>query len=220
MKFILIFIIDFYISGINTFVPPPKAEVTANLVNNKIYFNGGWNGSSSSDFFFLDVSVPFTTNNIASMPWTDLSSIPGLIIRSGHAACMNGTNSNLIVYIGGIFVKETDWNFTSVFDITAQKWSIPVTSASGNLTYRELLFIHCISSGNRIYVYGGGNNVFSMLKLDVTNLVWSILPGLFAPLASEGYSATLLNDTFILYIGGGQGLRDANPDILYSSLDK
>ncbi|RIB17143.1 hypothetical protein C2G38_1455147 [Gigaspora rosea] len=133
MKFILIFIINFYIGGINAFVPLPRAEVTANLVNNKIYFHGGWNGSLSSDFFYLDVSVPFTTNDVASMPWTDLTSIPGLIIRSGHTACIHGTN---IFYIGGM--KETDLNFTSAFDVMAQKWSVPVTS--GNLTSTVRLY--------------------------------------------------------------------------------
>ncbi|CAG8813959.1 14981_t:CDS:1, partial [Racocetra fulgida] len=75
-----------------------------------------------------------------------------------------GTNNNLIVYIGGAFMKETDSNFTSVFDITTQIWSIPVTS--GNITSRQRLYIHCISSRNGIYVYGGNDNVFSMLKLD------------------------------------------------------
>ncbi|CAG8718901.1 22342_t:CDS:2, partial [Cetraspora pellucida] len=174
MKFGLIFMINFYICGINAFIPPPRAEVTATLVNNRIYFNGGWNGSSSSDVFFLDVSLPFTTNDIALMPWTDLSFIPGLIIRSGHTACMNGINNNLIVYIGGAFMKETDSNFTSVFDITTQKWSIPVTS--GNLTSIERIYIHCVSLGNGIYVYGGGDSVFSMMKLDVSNFVWSTLP--------------------------------------------
>ncbi|CAG8639365.1 11883_t:CDS:2, partial [Cetraspora pellucida] len=115
-------------------------------------------------------------------------------------------------------MKETDSNFTSVFDITTQKWSIPVTS--GNLTSIGRLYIHCVSLGNGIYVYGGGNSVFSMMKLDVSNFVWSTLPGIMAPLASEGYSATLLNNASILYIGGGQYLRTANPEFSYLSMDK
>ncbi|CAG8753395.1 33577_t:CDS:2 [Gigaspora margarita] len=199
--------------GIYAFVPPPRAEVTANLVNNRIYFNGGWNSSSSSDFFYLDVSVPFTTNNVASMPWTDLSSIPGLIIRSGHTACINGTN---IIYIGG-FMNETDPKFTSVFDVTIQKWSIPVTS--GNLIPIERHYIHCVSSRNGIYVYGGGDDVLSMIRLDVSNLIWTTFSGILAPLVPVGYSATLLNDTSILYIGGGTNLR-LGAKFSYLSLDK
>ncbi|CAG8804003.1 9740_t:CDS:2, partial [Gigaspora margarita] len=138
-------------------------EVTATLVNNRIYFNGGWNGSSSSDFFFLNVSVPFTTNSIASMPWTDLSLIPGLIIRSGHTACINETNKNLIIYIGRAFMIETDLNFTSVFDTTTQKWSMPEME----------------------YVYGGGDNALSMIKLDISSSIWTTLSGIMAPLATE-----------------------------------
>ncbi|CAG8749627.1 37574_t:CDS:2, partial [Gigaspora margarita] len=215
MKFILIFIINFYISGIYAFVPLPRAEVSANLINNRVYFNGGWNGTLSSDFFYLDVSVPFTTNNVASMPWTDLSSIPGLILRSGHAACINGTN---IFYIGGAFIKETDSNFTSAFDVTTQKWSMPVTS--GNLISIERHYIHCVSSRNGIYVYGGdGGGELSMIRLNVSNLIWSTFSGTLAPPTPVGYSATLLNDTSILYIGGGTNLR-FGAQFSYPSLDK
>ncbi|CAG8615609.1 6933_t:CDS:2 [Gigaspora margarita] len=214
MRFILIFIINFYIGGINAFVPLPRAEVTANLVNNRIYFNGGWNGSFSSDFFYLDVSAPFITNSIASMPWTDLSSIPNLTNRTAYAACINGTN---IFYIGGSFIKETDLSFTSAFDVTTQKWSTPVTS--GDLTSIERHFIHCVSSKNGIYVYGGWDDALSMIRLDVSNLIWSTFSGIMAPLVPVGYSATLLNDTSILYIGGGTNLR-LGAKFSYLSLDK
>ncbi|KAF0384721.1 galactose oxidase [Gigaspora margarita] len=214
MRFILLFIINCYIGGINAFVPLPRAEVTANLVNNRIYFNGGWNGSLSSDFFYLDVLAPFITNNITSMPWTDLSSIPNMAYRTAYAACINGTN---IIYIGGSLMKETDSNFISAFDVTTQKWSMPVTS--GNLTSIERHFIHCVSSRNKIYVYGGNDDVLSMIRLDVSNLIWSTFSGIMAPFVPVGYSATLLNDTSILYIGGGTNLR-SGAKFSYLSLDK
>ncbi|RIB04855.1 hypothetical protein C2G38_2148819 [Gigaspora rosea] len=148
------------------------------------------------------------------MPWTDLSSIPGLIIRTAHAACINGTN---IIYIGGSFMKETDSNFTSAFDVTTQKWSTLMTS--GNLTSIERHFINCVSSGNGIYVYGGNDDLFSMIRLNVSNLIWSTFSGIMVPFVPVGYSATLLNDTSILYIGGGTNLR-SGANFSYLSLDK
>ncbi|CAG8534503.1 9470_t:CDS:2 [Diversispora eburnea] len=185
-------------------------ESSVVLINNKVYFNGGWNRSYVDSFFYLDVSKPFTTSDVASMPWTDLSSITGRINRTGSTAC--GTNNNQIFYFGG---GEVD-NFTAIFDITAQQWSIPKMSENFIV---ERKFTQCVVSGDRMYIYGGYENLFSMVKLDVLNLAWSIFyPGLMAPIGLFGNGAILLNNTHILYIGGNSVRYGAT--ISYLLLDK
>ncbi|CAG8772780.1 23545_t:CDS:1, partial [Racocetra persica] len=116
------FYILIMINGVNMFTPPPRAEQAALLIDNKIYFNGGWNNLNInyvSDFFYLDISKPFSTNNIGLMPWTDLSSIAGRIMRTASTACI-GANKNQNIYfsVGAIAIGD---NFTSIFDITTQQ---------------------------------------------------------------------------------------------------
>ncbi|CAG8830311.1 7069_t:CDS:2, partial [Gigaspora margarita] len=161
---------------VNTFTPPPRAEQAAILINNRIYFNGGWNNIFVSDFFYLDVSEPFTT---ASMNWTDLSSISGRIMRTFSTACISEINKGQIIYFSGKDIA-TSGNFTAVERKSAQ----------------------CIASGNEIYIYSGYDDLFNMIKLDALNLKWSMYyPGLIASIGLLGYSATLLNNASILYMG-------------------
>ncbi|CAG8706971.1 30170_t:CDS:2, partial [Racocetra persica] len=62
---------------------------------------------------------------------------------------------------------------------------------------------------------------YNMLRLDTLNLIWAeVYSGIMAPAIPRGYSATLLNDTSILYIGGCINIRTINPIFTYNSLDK
>ncbi|CAG8831566.1 45314_t:CDS:1, partial [Gigaspora margarita] len=106
---------------INAFLTSPRSESAAILINNRIYFYGGWNiNTEVSDFFYLDVSISFT-NNITNMPWYDRSSIPGRISRSTFTACITGANKNQILYFGGRDDLTTIENFTSTFDTITQQ---------------------------------------------------------------------------------------------------
>ncbi|KAF0552267.1 kelch repeat protein [Gigaspora margarita] len=214
-SFIIIIIYFFIINGVNTFVPSPRAEQAALLVNNKIYVYGGVNERTKlSDFFYLDISSSFIINNITSMPWVNITPPTGLSVRTSSAACIYGKNKNQIVYIGGDAIVGD--NFTTVYDITTQQWSIPKTSASFT-SNRKL--IQCVVSEDDIYVYGGLENVYDMIKLDTLNLSWTeFSPGPVAPIGVQSYRAILLNNASILYIGGQPG-GDV-PTLPYSSFDK
>ncbi|KAF0552260.1 galactose oxidase [Gigaspora margarita] len=182
------------------------------LVNNKIYFYGGISEKTRlSDFFYLDVSTSFI---ITSMPWVNITPIMGLPMRTSSTACTYGEDKNRIIYIGGS--KIVGDNFTAIFDITNQQWSTPKTSK--NFTTNRLL-IQCVVSNNDIYVYGGLKNINDMIKLDALNLNWTeFSPGPVAPIGVQGYSATLINNSSILYIGGQPG-GDVQT-LPYSSFDK
>ncbi|CAG8498984.1 16921_t:CDS:2, partial [Gigaspora rosea] len=202
----------FIINGENAFVPSPRAEQAAVFVNNKIYFYGGVRKATRlSDFFYLDVSTSFI---ITSMPWVNNTPIMGLPMRIASTACTYGEDKNQIVYIGGVDMIGD--NFTTIFDITNQQWSTPKTSKNFTTDRR---FIQCVVSNNDIYVYGGFNNLNDMIKLDTLNLNWTeFSPGPVAPIGVEGYSATLINNISILYIGGQPG--DDVQTLPYSSFDK
>ncbi|RIB28965.1 hypothetical protein C2G38_2137058 [Gigaspora rosea] len=214
-SFVIIIIYFFIINGVNTFIPSPRAEQAALLVNNKIYVYGGVSEHTKlSDFFYLDISSSFFINNISSMPWVNITPSTGLSVRTSSTACIYGKNMNQIVYIGGDAIVGD--NFTTVYDITTQQWSIPKTSASFILN-RKL--IQCVVSEDDIYVYGGLENAYDMIKLDTLNLNWTeFSPGPVAPIGVQSYRAILLNNTFILYIGGQPG-GDV-PILPYSSFDK
>ncbi|RIB22820.1 hypothetical protein C2G38_2074521 [Gigaspora rosea] len=87
--------------NVSAFVPSGRGEHSTVLVNEKLYFLGGWSWGLSyamNQLFYLDVSRHFTMINIFSLPWTDLSSIPGLTNKTGAAASVDETT---IFYIGG-----------------------------------------------------------------------------------------------------------------------
>ncbi|CAG8706815.1 12681_t:CDS:1, partial [Dentiscutata heterogama] len=95
--------LNFYIINLSkciyAFVPQSRAEHNAILIDDKVYFLVRWfyDGSDGSHtnshyvsdaLFYLNVSIPFTLN-ISSMPWTDLSSLPGLINQTGASVCID-----------------------------------------------------------------------------------------------------------------------------------
>ncbi|CAG8779747.1 42862_t:CDS:2 [Gigaspora margarita] len=177
-----------------------KTEQAAILVNNKIYFYGGISERTNlSDFFYLDVSTSF---NITSISWVNITPIIGLPARTASTVCIYGKDTNKIIYIGGTNIVGD--NFTTVFDTTTQQWS-PL-KVSTNFTRR---LIQCVVSENDVYVFGGDPkhpNQGHIIKLDTVTIAWTELNPGPAPIGGvQSYSAILLNNATILYIGGKRG---------------
>ncbi|KAF0522633.1 galactose oxidase [Gigaspora margarita] len=196
----LIYLYYFIINGVNAFIPSPRAEQAAILVNNKIYFYGGISERTKfSDFFYLDVSTSF---NISSMFWVNITPIIGLPVRTASTVCIYGKDKDKIIYIGGTNIVGD--NFTTVFDTTTQQWS-PL-KVSTNFTRR---LIQCVVSENDVYVFGGDPNHPNkdhIIKLDTVTIAWTELNPGPAPIGGvQAYSAILLNNATILYIGGKRG---------------
>ena len=66
------------------FNPPELNRHSATLINNKLYIFGGNNLSeTTNEFFYLDVSAPFDTQNLA---WQDLANITNInsLLETGH----------------------------------------------------------------------------------------------------------------------------------------
>ncbi|CAG8514367.1 4421_t:CDS:2, partial [Cetraspora pellucida] len=187
---------------ISAFVPQQRAEHSAVLVAKKLYFQGGYdhtyNVYVNSQLFYLDVSNSFNTTNINLMPWTDLSSTPGLTNKTGATACVDG---GAIFYIGGTH----SGNLVSKFDTVLGQWNELNTYGSiptpGLIANEEIKFVQCVILGHKIYIYGG-YGVYQMNILDSLQLYWSRFSSALTYSGTQGYTATMLNDS-ILYMGGG-----------------
>ncbi|CAG8588549.1 15706_t:CDS:2 [Cetraspora pellucida] len=151
--------------------------------------------ASNNKLFYLDVSIPFTIYDESLMPWADLSSIVGAINRTSSSAYIDKTS---IFFIGGYYSVNSP--SINKFDTATQQWSTPSISGSIPLS-SNLKYAPCVSLGNKIYIYGGNASLSAMNKLNTSSLLWSILSYTITSSKTQGYSATLLNDS-ILYIGG------------------
>src|ERR1051326_8398248 len=99
--FYLFFIIYLFLE-IESFTPVGRIAHSSVLVENKLYFFGGIDGSFiSNEVFYLDVSRPF---NIQAPPWNDLTSSAGIPFKSSWAAASlsNINNEQTIYLFGGI----------------------------------------------------------------------------------------------------------------------
>src|ERR1051325_795587 len=80
------------------FKPGRRYWHTATLINGKLYILGGSGESVGKDFFYLDVSVPFNTQNLL---WQDLSSVNTVPSHYGAASVNGGVNNNTLFLYGG-----------------------------------------------------------------------------------------------------------------------
>ncbi|CAG8661985.1 19967_t:CDS:2 [Cetraspora pellucida] len=194
LKLIILLIYILYSSHkIAAYIPNARFGHTADLINNKIYFQGGTDGYAYfSDFFYLDISKPFDLYNTSSMPWTDISFLTSSQ-RSTGASC--NVKNQSIFFIGGNTLVN---NLVEKYDILTQQWTIP--NIIGNVSM-SLNGVQCIVSGDMIYVFSG-NAENKMTILNTSSLTLSSLSYAGAPAALVRYSATLLPNGDIFYIGG------------------
>ena len=87
------------LAGINcqtALKPKRRSGHTATLINNKLYILSGASEGGEKDFFYLDVSVPFNTQNLL---WRDLSSVNTVPSHFGAASVNGGANNKYIILI-------------------------------------------------------------------------------------------------------------------------
>ena len=178
---------------------------TATLIDNKLYILGGYNGTNltngflTNDFFYLDVSIQFNTQ---SLSWKDLSSINIVPEHYLATSVKGGANNNTLFLYGGL--SNTTMALVYTFDPRTNLWSIP--NITGNIPDRKFDLTGIIDYNGRMYLWGGidmvtGNYTNGMLILDTINLSLSNGNINGAPIPSGGYSATLLPDNRIIYMG-------------------
>src|SRR5436190_11667387 len=92
------------------FKPDSRTTHTATLINNKLYILGGVASNDTQPkgaFFYLDVSVPFNTNELK---WNDLSATTKNILPPNDysAAVKGGANNDTLFLYGGQSVNAAD----------------------------------------------------------------------------------------------------------------
>ncbi|EXX73432.1 Kel2p [Rhizophagus irregularis DAOM 197198w] len=177
---------------------------TATLIDNKLYILGGRleNETSAKDFFYLDVSVPFNTQELS---WQDLSNINMVPPHDSATSVKGGANNNTLFLYGG---HTTDQNMALVYTFDSQSiiWDIPKITGINMTKKRGLKGI--IDYNGKFYLWSGeydvnGTYVINdMLILDTLNLNCKKGSLVNAPIPRSEYSATLLPDNKIIYIGG------------------
>src|SRR4051794_23499780 len=115
----LIFIISLLVNRVvnGQFIPGPRADHTATLLEGKIYFIGGRSRNSgiTSDFFYLDID---------KNSWVDLNS-QGVKFpyTGGHTSDIGGTNQDSIFIIGGAQLETT--NLVYIFNTKTNEITKP-----------------------------------------------------------------------------------------------
>ncbi|GBC04409.1 hypothetical protein RclHR1_05670011 [Rhizophagus clarus] len=192
---------------VNCQMTPFKPSVfyghTATLINNKLYVLGGlnFNGNPVKEFFYLDVSVPFNTQELS---WKDLSDLNMVPPNYFATSVKGGPNNDTLFFYGGLTTDQT-MALVYTFDSQSIVWSIP--NITGVNTVRKYFLTAIINNDGRMYLWSGtvsGTNSFvnEMLILDTKNLSWSQGNLFNAPIPRRSYGTALLPNNKIIYMGG------------------
>ncbi|CAG8470069.1 2330_t:CDS:2 [Cetraspora pellucida] len=226
----IITILLIFVNATPAYLPGERSGHTACLVDSKLYFLGGKNkyGQLTNDFFYLDVSKPFLISNFTFLPFHDLSYLSSILPphQRGTASLCDMS----IYFFGGERDHSTKQiSLIYAFNAVTQQWSHP--KIKGNEpNIRKQLASTCDSKG-QMYLYAGLNDIDmgSPLKiynnidiLDTVNLIWNTsTENVFAlsPEFNNGFSATMLENGIIVYIGGwnNDGYHDMSKIMLYNT---
>ncbi|RGB30095.1 hypothetical protein C1646_765765 [Rhizophagus diaphanus] len=207
--FILWILIQVLIRVVNCQMTPFKPSVyrfnTATLIDNKLYILSGrdFNENPLKEFFYLDVSVPFNTQELS---WQDLSNINMIPPHFSAASVKGGPNNNTLFLYGGYNTDQT-MSLVYTFDTQSIVWSIP--KIAGVNTIRKWSLTGIINNDGKMYLWSGKTNTNTyyyyaneMLILDTINLSWSKGSIINAPTPRCNYGSILLPNNKIIYIGG------------------
>ena len=202
-----------FIVEVKSFIPEGRLAHSSINVDNKLYFFGGVNDNDFviSEVFYLDLSESFDAD---APSWIDVSASSAIPVKTAWATNVLINNSDPTIYlIGGVMRdRESDQLLTTLvyqFNLKSGQWNMPITKGKEPIRRRES---QAVVDGGNIYMFGGladsfvGSNtlqVFNdMVILSTNDLTWSEGSTLNAPLRRSDYSATILPDGRIVYIGG------------------
>ncbi|RHZ53521.1 hypothetical protein Glove_441g85 [Diversispora epigaea] len=191
----------------------------------------GWLNTTTYtlDLFYLDLSKPFDNNNLT---WTLISEgkLPAYTYRS--TAVLSLDNSTIYLYGGFMRNKNTfkqDYsNLVYTFDYPTTTWSTPLLG--GNIVPPPRQDIKgIIDNSGKIYIFGGfnatntsgiGDLYNDMNILDTVSNTWTNLSTSGnLPTACEEYSANILPNGIIVYIGGVERVS-VDADLTFVNMKK
>ncbi|EXX76649.1 uncharacterized protein OCT59_027799 [Rhizophagus irregularis] len=175
---------------------------TATLIDDKLYILGGsdLNEKLLKEFFYLDVSVPFNTQELS---WQDLSNINMVPPHDSATTTKGGANNNTLFLYGG-FSNDPKMPLVYTFDPQHIAWNPPKITGINTVIKYELTGVMNYNNG-KFYLWSGNIDVGisnNMLILDTINLNWEMGSIVNAPSSRCNYGAALLPNNKIIYIGG------------------
>jgi len=210
-KPIYVLISGIFIIEVNSFTPIGRYAHSSVLLGNKLCFFGGYLLSSlthSNEVFYLDVSQPFNSEN---PPWVDLTSSAAIPFKGSWFTVSLINNNDPTIYLFGGTMNDPVSNndsfvsFVHTFNPQTLKWDIPTTK--GEIPTRRRNIQAVSDNSGKVYIFGGYNDttntVFNnMIIFDTNILTWSYGTIIAPPTARDSYTATLLSNGVIVYIGG------------------
>ncbi|RIB07628.1 hypothetical protein C2G38_2147477 [Gigaspora rosea] len=204
-------------------IPNPRCQQTSALVGTKLYFFGGLisRNSISNEVWYLDLSNSF---NVTTPQWhQDSEMILGYNLGS---SCISPIDNSTVFLIGGRtwFPNTLNYKYNSsvyIFNSNTSLWTTPnINNFNSSFTGRNEMQA-VIDSKGKIFIFGGTDYydhkpIYTMYTdmniFDITTMTWStqIQP---QSLVYVGYTATLLSNGLIIYIGG---LEDSGTSINYN----
>ncbi len=213
--FFILFVHPFF--GVETVTPLGRLGHSAVLIENKLYFFGGEINFyvCLNDVLYLDVSQ-------RSPPFFNVTGSEGMPFKGcwGTFLLSEVNNEQPIFLFSGYtydLVTNND-SFTSLvytFDPKSGEWNTPVIV--GDAPQRRMRIQSVIDDLGNAYIFGGrtdnkiGTGTFNfndMIILHTKNLTWSYGSIIDAPSRRHSYTATLLSNGLIVYIGGHETTAD------------
>ncbi|PKY23795.1 hypothetical protein RhiirB3_471648 [Rhizophagus irregularis] len=223
----LIFALKYIFFGVESYIPVGRIGHSSILIGNKIYYFGGITdvGASLNDVFYLDLSQPF---NVANPPWIKITDIP--FGSSWGSVALDNSNNTEVYLFGGITddvntQKDSFKSFVYKFNINSLSWNIP--AVSGIAPSRRIEMKAISDNSGKIYIFGGAANLLvgaqtrtffsDMIIFDIADSSWSINT---AVNGRATYSATLLSNGIIVYVGGFEPFNGNNDVVLIADISK
>ncbi|KAF0549484.1 galactose oxidase [Gigaspora margarita] len=195
----------------------PRRQQASTLVDSRLYFFGGGTDTIvSSEVWYLDLSSSF---NISTPSWHSNVVMP--VGYNFGTSCLSPIDNSTVFLIGGrTWIANTNnFSYTSSvykFDSKVSQWTTPtINNFNSNFTSRSDIQA-VIDNYGKIFIFGGSdyinptitpiyNYYNDMNTLDITNMTWSTQTQSQSALTYIGYTATLLPNGLIVYIGGSSG---------------
>ncbi|CAI2185786.1 15157_t:CDS:2, partial [Funneliformis geosporum] len=205
-----------------SFTPEGRLAHSTVLVENKLYFFGGYVDNAktcTNQVFYLDLSQSF---NLVAPSWVSLTQNAAIPFISCWGITLLNVKEHTIYLFGGFM--GNDLNQDAVvsnvhsFNLNSLSWSVP--NVEGTPPERRRSIDGVIDNTGKIYIFGGildkvlgsPTNIYynDMVILNTAELSWLIIPA-SKPRAQNSYTATMLSNGVIVYIGASANIT-TNPD--------